>query len=130
MLLLEIETPQLPVTLFLGSLPVHLRLGALNIRVIAGMGARRLNILPVMELLLPLPLLDLRPLACLTLLRTARRGLQVAIVLLHAKTQRVLLLLAHQLLLVQRPPRGILGAVGRHGRQSRQARQDRDIEPP
>ena len=98
------ETLQLLVALLFRPLAVHLRFRALNANVISGMACRRPNLLPVMELLLPLPLLDLQPLARLALLGSARRGLQAAILLLHAKTQRVLLLLAHQLLLLQ-PPR-------------------------
>lgn len=83
-----------------------------------------------MKLLLPLPLLDLQLLARLALLGSARGGLQAAMLLLHAQTQRILLLLAHQLLLVQATRPRLLGALSRSGRQSRQARQDRDIEPP
>lgn len=69
------------------------------------------NLLPIMKLLLPLPLLELQLLARLTLLGSARRGLQAAMLLLHAQTQRIVLLLAHQLLLVQGPrPRLFRGA--------------------
>ena len=99
-----IETAQLLIALLFCPLAVHLRFRALNASVISGMRCRRPSFLPVMKLLLALPLLDLHPLACLALLGSARRGLQAAILLLHAKAQCVLLLLAHQLLLLQ-PPR-------------------------
>ncbi len=86
------------------------------------------NLLPIMKLLLPLPLLDLQLLARLALLGSARGGLQAAMLLLHAQTHRILLLLAHQLLLVQATRPRLLGALGRSGRPSREDRQENFFE--
>ncbi len=101
---------QLLLALPLGPLSLQPRFRAPRTRIIVGMGRWRLDVQPVMELLLPLLLVDLQPLELLAFSRTGRRRLQAALLLLHAKVQGLLLLLPHDLMLLQRPRSGLVRA--------------------
>jgi len=103
LLQLGLETAQLLLTLPLGPLPLQPRFRAPNTRILIGMGHRRVDVLPVLKLVLPLLLSDLHPLALLALSCLGRRRLQTSLLLQHTKLQRVLPLLPQHLLLVQRP---------------------------
>ena len=72
LLALVIETPQLRFTLTLSLATLHVRLGAGHTRVISGMRSRRLDILPILKLSLPLLLLGLKLLDFLALARARR----------------------------------------------------------
>lgn len=121
---------QLLLALPLGPLSLQLCFRAPRTRILVGMGRWQLDVLPVMEVLLPLLLVDLQPLELLAFSRTGRRRLQAALLLLHAKLQRILMLLPHHLMLLQRPRSGFVRALHRAREQNGQGRQDQNIELP
>ncbi len=79
-----------------------------------------LDFLPVVELLLTLTLFDLKLLPLLPLSRPRPRRLQAALLLLHAKLQLILLLLAQHLLLAHRPRARLFRTPCRAREQNRQ----------
>lgn len=66
------------------------------------MSRERLDLLPVVKLLLSLFLVDLQPLEFLALARAARGRLDAALLLQHTQLCRTLLLLTHYLMLLKR----------------------------
>jgi hypothetical protein len=70
---------------------------------------------PIRRLALPLLLIDLRQVGGLLPPRVGGRGLRAALLLLHAQLQGILLLLALELVLLQRASGRILRAPGRRG---------------
>jgi hypothetical protein len=115
-------------TRLLRLLQLHLRLGPASGLVVGRLGGAGLDTLPVLQLLLPLllielqsirrpalPLLliDLRQVGRLLLLTHVRgRGSRTALLLLHSQLQGILLLLALQLMLLERAHGGILRPPG------------------
>lgn len=95
----RIETPQLLLVLLLSPLLFNLRFRPARALVIGRVGSGRLYALPVVQILLPLLLIDLKLLRRLLLLRAGGRRLNGTSLLLHAQLQRVLLLLPLQLML-------------------------------
>lgn len=98
-LVVEPLQPRLPLLFRLAT--VKLVFCALRAGVIARVGCRRLDALPVLRVLLALLLIDLEALEFLPVLRAARRRLKAALLLEHPQLQRVLLLLPHHLILLQ-----------------------------
>lgn len=88
------------------------------------MSRRRLDVLPVMQFLLLLFLPDLLAFELLAFSRPGRRRLETALLLLHAKLQRILLLLAHHLLLMQRPRSRVLRTPNRARQGAKKSKQD------
>jgi len=109
---LGVETLQLATALPLRLLQLQPCLGATRALVVDRLRSGGLDALPVVQLLLPLLLVDLELLSGLLLARIGRRRLRGTLLLLHAQLERILLLLPLQLMLLQRPRARILGASG------------------
>jgi len=126
LLLLPIKALQLLLALLSCALLLDLRLGAARSLVIRWQRRLNVHVLPVMQLLLPLPLVDLQLADRLLLAWIGGRRLDAALILLHAKLKFVLLLLPQLLDALQLA----LGRVvaPRRSRQ-RQFRED-DEDPP
>jgi hypothetical protein len=115
LLRLRIEAPQLALPLLPRLLQFDIRLRAARAVVVGRLCGRWLDALPVVQLLLPLLLIDLE-LPCLLLLaRVGGSGLRGALLLLHAQLESILLLLPLQLVLLQRPRARVVGACRRCG---------------
>lgn len=125
LLSLPIETLQLPLAFPLRFLLLHLRFRAARAIVVDRLRGGWLNALPVVELLLPLLLLDLEPSSCLLLADIPGRRLRGAQLLLHAQLKRILLLLPLQLVLLQCPRSGVLGACDNSGEARAASRHER-----
>ena len=96
-------------------LQLQLRFRAARALVVDRLRGGGLDALPVVELLLPLLLLDLELLSRLLLADIGGRRLRGALLLLHAQLERILLLLPLKLILLQCPCPGFLGAGGSAG---------------
>jgi hypothetical protein len=107
LLRLPIKTLQLALALLPRLLQLQLRFRAARALVVDRLRSGRLYALPVVELLLPLLLLDLELLSRLLLADVAGRLLRGALLLLHAELERILLLLPLQLMLLQCPRSGV-----------------------
>jgi hypothetical protein len=125
LLRLPIETLQLALALPLRLLQLQLRFRAARALVVDRLRSGWLDALPVVELLLPLLLLDLELLPRLLLANIRGRFLRAALLLLHAELKRILLLLPLQLMLLQCPRAGVFGACGSAGEARTHSRHER-----
>jgi hypothetical protein len=98
-----VEALQLAASLLLGLLQLRARFGPARALVVRGLRRRRLDALPIVQLLLPLLLIDLELPRLLLLAQIGGRGLRGTLLLLHVQLERILLLLPLQLVLLQSP---------------------------
>jgi hypothetical protein len=113
---LGIETLKLARALLPRLLQIHLRFRPARALVVRRLRGGRLEALPIVELLLPLLLVDFELLARLLLARVGGWRLRGPLLLLHLQLECVLLLLPLQLMLLQRPRARILGACSGAGK--------------
>ncbi len=121
LLQLPIEALQLLLTFLFRALLPDLRLGPPRPLVVCLRRGLNIGVLPVMQLLLPLALVDFQPPKRLLLARVRRRRLDATVVLQHAKLQLVLLLPTRLLVALQRPQRRVVTPCRRRKGQSREA---------
>jgi hypothetical protein len=105
-----VEALQLAASLLLGLLQLRARFRATRALVVGRLRRRRLDALPIVQLLLPLLLIDLELPRLLLLAQVGGRRLRGALLLLHVQLERILLLLPLQLVLLQSPGTRVIRA--------------------